>query len=289
MTDLQKKKDDGIFSNIGIFSKIILGALVILIVTVAIFGLNLSNIPQFFVSLCIVAASLGAIYIIIRAAMVLMEPKAYSPSGDFLQKMVNIAMLMKSPNVHGLWLRGEAWQGRSFLGEISGIGFIPYLTSKVKKDKSGKILFLTDEEGNLLKDRNDKPIPQREIITQNDGDILFVIKQGWFGMGKPLLIRCHRSLCNAMMVGEIYIKSAGMCPYGDWLYPSIQWQESIKEIMIQNEIETTQMTHASFLDLIADSTRISISASPEFAKLLSIRSEGIMSTPVGSNMQYQQR
>jgi hypothetical protein len=59
--------------------------------------------------------------------------------------------------------------------------------------------------------------------------------------------------------------------------------------MLQNEIETVAMTHAGYLDLVSDVTRISVASSPDFQKLLSLRDERIAATPMGSNMPYPSR
>lgn len=285
--DPQKKK--GILDSLSIFERILILMICAVIGAIIIFGFSLTNIPQFILNVLIVGGLLVGLFFIVTGVMSYFEPKAYSPSGDFMQKVVNIAIKLKSPNVHDLWLRGEGWQGRSYVGQISGVGFIPYMTSKEIKDEDGKIIFMTDGKGGLLKDRNDKPIPKKEVITEKDGDILFVVKQGILGLGKPLLIRCHRSLCNSMMIGSVSIFSAGFSPYGNWLYPSVQWQSTIKQIMIQNEIETTQMTHASFLDLLSDVSRISVGLSPEFMRLVSLREERISTPPIGGNAPYQTR
>ena len=282
--DPQKKK--GIFDSLSIFEKIIIIVIVATISTIIIFGFSLTNIPQFILNVLIVCGLLVALFFIVTGVMSYFEPKAYSPSGDFILRIVNIALKLKSPNVHNLWLRGEGYIGRSFIGVINGFAFLPYLSAKNIKDKDGNNVWMKYENGEYIQDKDGNRIPQREIVTEKDGDLLFVVKQGFLGMGKPLLIRCHRSLCNPKMVGDIYITDVGFMPYGsNWLYPSSQYQSTLKKIMNQNEIETIAMTHYAFLDLVADVTRLSISSEPLYAKLLNLRSEAVMSTPVGSNMQ----
>src|SRR3972149_5506082 len=218
------------FDSIGIFAKILILIIASVIGAVIIFGFNLGNLPQFFLNILIVGAGLFCIFLIIKGAMAYLEPKAYSPSGDFKTKIVNIAIKLKSPNVHNLWLRGEGYIGRALIGQILGFAFLPYLVSEELKDDKGHIIYLKDPKGEFLKDTKDNLIPKRQVISSKDGDLLFVIKQGIFGLGKPLLIRCHRNLCNPMMVGDIYLTSVGLVPYGDYYYPSQQWQSTIHEI-----------------------------------------------------------
>ncbi len=273
----QQQKKKGILESLGFFSKVIIFIIIAVIATIIIFGLSLNNLPQFLFNLVIVAVAVFLIFLIIKGAMSFFAPKAFSPSGDFKTKTVNKAKKLKPAYVGSLYLRGEGVRSRALVGKITGLGWIPYQVSKEATDDKGKTIFLKNKQGELLLDRNDKPIAIREKISSKDGDVVFIVKNGLFDSED--IIRCHPKFCSEL-VGDIYVYDVGFNPYGDYYYPSKQWQSSIIEIMMQNQIESTIMTHFSQLDLVSDVAKLALAGNPVFQQLMQLRDERVMATPM---------
>jgi hypothetical protein len=50
--------------------------------------------------------------------------------------------------------------------------------------------------------------------------------------------------------------------------------------MMQNEAESVIMTHNANLDLVSDVARMALGGNPDYQKLLGLRDERIMATPM---------
>ena len=221
------------------------------------------------------------IIFVIQAASAFFAPKPFSPTGDFKTKITNQAIKLEPVNVYNLWLRGEEMRGRAMVGAIKGLGFVPYIYAEEEKDKNGNKIYLTDKNGNFLFDEQGNKIPKRKLLASNDGDVVFVVKQGGLIGGHDILIRCNRKYCTDL-VGEIYIKDVNVVPFGDFFYPAKQWVSSIESIMAQHKAEAIVQTFYNDLDLISDVTRLSIAAEPSYQKLLNLRDERLVATPTPS-------
>jgi len=284
---LQKDKKGGFWANLGLFPKIIMFFGLVLIVTSLIFGLNLGDIPAFIINMAKVGVGVFLILIALQGAMAIMQPKAFSPTEDFRTKLINHAQKIKPPNAYNLWLRGEGRRSRALYGKILGVAWVPYLTSEVERDEEGHIIHLEDNEGKPILDKKSKqPIAKRRMIASKDGDTIFVVRKGL--LGKPEIIRCNPKW-HSEIIGDIYINDLGLVPFGEYFYPSKQWQSSILEILKQNEMETILTTFTNNLDLISNVTTLSIASEPAFRKLMEMRNETIISPMASAYPQQQYR
>lgn len=285
-TYLQKKQNQGFWANLGLFPKIIIFFGLALIVTTLLFGLDLGDIPNFMINMGKVGVGIFLIMLALQGAMSVLKPKAFSPTEDFRTKMINHANKIRPPNCYNLWLRGEGRRARAMYGKITGVAWIPYLTSEVERDDKGNVIYLTNEKGDKLINKTTKsPIPKRKMIASKDGDTIFVVKKGL--LAKPEIIRCNPKW-HSELIGDVYINDLGLVPFGEYFYPSKQWQSNINEIMKQNELETIVQTFTNNLDLISNVTTLSIASEPTYRKLMEMRNEQISNPmqPIYPQQQY---
>lgn len=283
---LQKDQKRGFWANLGLFPKIIMFFGLVLIVTSLLFGLNLGNIPEFILNMVKVGIGIFLILIALQGAMSILQPKAFSPTEDFRTKLMTHAQKIKPPNAYNLWLRGEGRRARAIYGKITGIAWIPYLTSEIERDTHGNVVYLSDGNGhNLVDKRTKQSIPKRKMIASSDGDTVFVVKRGL--LAKPEIIRCNPKW-HSELIGDVYINDLGLVPFGEYLYPSKQWQGNITEIMKQNEMEVIVQTFQNNLDLISNVTTLSIASEPSYRKLMEMRNETLISPmqPTYPQQQY---
>ena len=150
---------------------------------------------------------------------------------------------------------------------------------KGKLDENGKIIFTPklNKDGKKVLDQNGKMItvPEKEILTEKDGEWLFVVQTNPIPLlGKEDVIRAHYKYCSDM--GErVWIKSPNLVPIGDYFYPTQQWQEDITRIKTQHQAETLIETYEEFLDLLAHVTQMSLGSDPNFQKIMLAQSEAI--------------
>lgn len=178
---------------------------------------------------------------------------------------------------------------KSKYGKIIGLAFIPYITSKPKKDENGNFIIQKDSKGKPMKRkfRNEKgevveePLLEREKILSKDGDTLFIVPKhtGLYAVinREVEFVRCNPKY-HSDLVGDVYIKDVNIVPYGDFFYPAKQWQEDIVQIMTENQAEAVAMTHSNWLDLASLYTHLSIGGDPTFQKIMLAQSERL-STP----------
>ena len=286
----RKDEQKSFWGRMGLLPKVIIAMAVILIITILIFGINVGNMTGFVMNVVGVSIGAGLIYFAIKGVLGEKEPEAFSITEDFRTKLVNQCVKLKPNNVFKLWIRGEGMRARAEIGNIVGLGYIPYKVSKPMQDEKGQVMFMKDSKGNTLKDQNGNPVPQYKLLYNEDGDTVFVVKTGLFG--KPEIIRCHRKY-HSELVGDVYIKDLGLIPFGEYFYPSKQWMVDMQEIMIQNEVEAMVQTFSNNLDLVANVTTMSIAGDPFYQKVLSLRNEEISRAPnlgtTPNNQQMQQR
>lgn len=213
------------------------------------------------------------------------EPKPFSPTDDFRTDVVRFAKKAKPRTVKDLYLRGEDMRMPAKLGKIIGLHFLPYQTSRPIRDNNGKPVFEKNEIGELQYDNEwSKPqqafiqVPRKkhEMITEKDGDTLFVINKNGFPLSliNPGvdIIRSHKKY-HSDLVGDVYIKAVSIVPYGEWGYPNQQWQGDISKILKEHEAETIITTHRNNLDLVSNVTQMSLGADPTFQKIMMAQSE----------------
>lgn len=263
----------------------IIGIIIVifLVVLVAFFGkLSISALITYAVAFIVGG---GLIFFALKGVMAYIKPKPFSPTEDFRTKIIRMSVKVKPLNVYNLWLRGEDMRSRALIGRIEGVGFIPYLSQIPKRDKEGNIIYELDDKGEIIyeefKEKGKiirKPRPQFELITEKDGDILFVVPKykGLIGLIKRDvdLIRANPKFVSDIL-GDIFIKDVNIVPYGEYFYPSKQWNKDIIRIMTQHQAEAIIMTHRNWLDLASNLTQLSLASSPEFQKIMLAQSERI--------------
>jgi len=267
-----QKKQGGLWGNLGLLPKILIFVGLAIIVTTILFGFNLGNIGDFIWGIIRVLLGLGLLYLAVKGALSFIGGKPFSPTADFRTKIVSQAQRSLPANVYSLWLRGEDSRTRAIYGKIIGLAWIPYLTSKVVRDESGNIVYLMTTDGQKILDKDKKPIPLRSTITHKDGDTVFVVKSGFFDA--PRIVRCHPKY-HSELLGDVYIKDVNLVPFGEFWYPSKQWQNDIIQIMKQNEQEAIVQTFNNNLDLVSNVTTLSIASELTFRKILESRNEEI--------------
>lgn len=284
---MAEKKDNLKILRGSIFLKLIVLIAVLLITTVFLFGMpyDISELLWTVLQIIVGVVLLALVFKGIQSAF---KPKPFSPTESFTKKIIRIAKLCKPFNVKELYIRGEDMRVYSKWGKIVGLCFIPYICSKPKMDDKGKVIMVQkkDKDGIEQNDKEGKPImiPDREILTEKDGDWCFVIQTSSIPMlAKEELVRAHFSLCSAM--GErVWIKTPNLVPIGDYFYPAQQWQEDIIRVLTQHRAEALVETHEEFLDLLAHVTQMSLGSDPTFQKVMLAQSEAIATRQAGVMM-----
>lgn len=274
----QQQPQPTFWDNLGIVQKILIifGALILL--TTILFGFSITTVGDFVISFFKVGVAVGLIFFALSAYMKKMEKARYSPTEDFRVKMVSKARLLKPQNVYKLWLRGEGMRSRAQIGSLEGVAWIPYLTARPKKNDKGEIIYCKNSKGKSIINKDGMPIPEYDLIESGDGDTVFVVKQGFLGLGEPLIIRCHPRY-HSELIGDVYIKDVGLAPFGEWFYPSKQWSSDIERISIQNKVEAITNAYFKSLDFAQTATEMSIALDPYFSKILATRNEELARAP----------
>ena len=235
------------------------------------------------------------IWLAIKGALLFFMKPDFSPTGSWREKLVFYAKKAKPFNVHNLLLRGEDMRTYAKWGKIIGIGFAPYVEAKFKQDNEGRPVYLknpvtgevltvsrVDKDGNEVK----VPVPDREFITHKDGDIVIITPKHNSGIkaffsSEVDIIRANPKYVSDL-VGDVFIKDVNLSPFGEYLYPSKQWQSEIIAIETHHKAEALVETYRQWLDLISNVTQMSLASSPEFQKIMLVQAEKL-ATP-GVNM-----
>lgn len=271
----KQEKKQGFFSSMGLFPKIIfiIGTLIIA------WGLFNGKENPSLVDLIIIAAqtAFGGLLLafVIKMIEQIFSPKPFSPTESLRKKFIRIAKQGKPDNVKNLMLRGEDMRSFSFLGNIKGAVWIPYVTSlpelidgkpvfELKKDRYGQKIL--DHEGREIK------VPKMKKLIETDGEWLFVVKKGI--LGEEILVRANRDLVSPMHE-TVWIKDINVVPIGDFYYPSKQWQKEIIRIEAEHTAEALIETYMWYLDLAANVTQTTLGADPTFQKIMEANSESL--------------
>jgi len=275
----QKKK--GVFERMGLFQKILIfaGIVVILLMSISLLLGGIKSFYQFFFYIMVLGGVVAGFYIILKAVSIIYAPRYFSPREDLRTKLLNMAQDYKPTNVQNLYFRGDATKQRVLAGRIVGLLGLPYYTGKVKKyqkdvKKDGKIIHRKgDVIYSTVKDFQGKPVPLYEDIRlTDDGDTLFLVRKGWFFLGKTHFIRVHRDL-HSDLHGDIDVYDFNPVPYGFFEYPYKQMQGTVSQVMIQNQIETILATHEHQHDLISQSVDSAIYFNPAYRMALKQNAE----------------
>lgn len=271
----QEGQKKGFFSVLGgsLLLKIILLVGILIIVSIVFFGLPLTPY-DILMAAAKFLVGIFLIYLAIKGVQALFFNTVFSPTQSFKEKVIEIAKLTKPFNVGELWLRGEDMRMGAKIGNIKGIAFVPHLSSvpETAKNKEGieESIYIDAKDifGNTLKDeKTGKNIqtPKMKILTEKSGDWLFVVKIGWFILGKELLVRAAPIFCSEL-ANRVYIKTVNLMPCGDYYYPNQQYQTDISQIMAQQKTEAMTETYLHFMDLMASVASAALRANPEIQK-----------------------
>jgi len=250
----------GFFEKMSLFQKVLLflGVIVVLIMSISLFMGGIKDFYQFFFYIIVLCGVVIGGYILVKATSIIFAPRYFSPREDLRTKLLNMAQDYKPDNVSNLYFMGDLGKRRVLAGKILGVLGLPYYSGQVKKDAKGKVKYST------VKDFQGKPVPLYEDIKLiEDGDTLFIVKKGWFFMGKTHYIRVKREL-HSTLNGDVDVYDINPIPYGFFEYPYKQIQENISQIMIQNQIETILATHEHQHDLISQSVDSAIYFNPAY-------------------------
>ncbi len=254
---LQPQEKKGFFSSLTLFQKALLfiGAIIVLMLVVAIFLGGIKSFYEFFFYLTIFAIILVGVYIVIKATGMIFQPKYFSPREDFFNTIKNMAQDYCPDNLGNLYAVGDVGKRRVLIGKIIGCLHLPYYSGKIKKDAEGKILYTE------YKTMEGKKVPQYEdIIESTDGDTFFITTKGLI-FKKTHYLRMHRTF-HSTLNGDVDMYDINPVPYGSYEYPYKQMQRSITQVMIQNQIEVIIATHEHQHDLISQSTDAGLYSNP---------------------------
>lgn len=255
--NLNPQAKKGFFANMSLFQKALLfvGAIVVLLLVVAIFLGGINSFYEFFFYLTIFVIILVGVYIVIKATGLIFQPKYYSPREDLFTKIKNMAQDYCPDNLGNLYAVGDIGKKRVLIGKIIGCLHLPYYSGKIKLDADGKI------EYTEYKTMEGKKVPMYEDIrAEKDGDTFFITTKGLI-FKKIHYLRMHREF-HSTLNGDVEMYDINPVPYGTFEYPYKQMQASITQIMIQNQIEVIIATHEHQHDLISQSTDAGLYSNP---------------------------
>ena len=246
---------------------------------------------------------LAILSLAIKGIISFFDPKPFSPTESFRDTNIRLSKKAKPFNVRDLYLRGEDMRTCAKWGKIEGVGFLPYITSRIQRNEKGKPICEVelvskglDESGTEIFEKKviyekewnkyeqnflEVPKYKYETITEQDGDILFIVKKEKSAFlslfnRRVDIVRCHKKYCSDIL-GDVFIKDVNLVPYGEYLYPAKQWQNDIIKIMKENEAQAIVTTHRNNLDLVSNVTQMSLGADPTFQKIMLAQSERLSS------------
>lgn len=270
---LQPQEKKGFFASMSLFQKALLfiGAIIVLMLVVAIFLGGIKSFYEFFFYLTIFVIILVGAYIVIKATGMIFQPKYFSPREDFFTKLKNMASDYCPDNLGNLYAVGDVGKRRVLIGKIIGCLHLPYYSGRIKKYENDVVELVDDKKvithkkGEIVyteyKTMEGKKVPMYEdIVESTDGDTFFVTSKGLI-FKKVHYIRMHRTF-HSSLNGDVDMYDINPVPYGAYEYPYKQMQRSITQVMIQNQIEVIIATHEHQHDLISQSTDAGLYSNP---------------------------
>jgi len=266
----QPKKD-----GVPLIAKILILVAIGFIAWVLISGIQLS-LDDIFMGTLKVGFAFLLLYFVYYMFIQIFKPKPFSPTDSFQKKLIRIAEQSKPENIKTLALRGEDMRFFSKLGKVSGLLFIPYLSSVPEKDVNGEFVYELKKNkfGVIEKDEFDKPIKikKMKVMDEKNGDWLFIIKKNF--LSERLLVRAHHSFVSPISE-TVWIKDVNVVPVGAFYYPAKQFQSEIIRIQAQHQAEAVIETHSHFLDLVANITETTLSGDPNYLRIMMLNNENI--------------
>lgn len=266
-------------------------AIIVIIGAIILFGVILKTFDpvNLIINIIGIVLMLALLALAVKGLISFLKPKPYSPMEDFRTQLIRVCQKLKPFNIYNLYLRGEDMRTNAKWGKIIGLGFLPYVSSKPVRDRAGKFEYERDYEGKIILERKwddnlreyiKVPKIRHEKIIEKDGDVVFIVRKHNFPMNLFIrdvdIVRANKRLTSDL-IGDVFIKDVNLVPYGEFLYPARQWQADILKIMKENESSAIAMTHRNNLDLVSQTTQMSLGADPTFQKIMMAQSERLSS------------
>lgn len=271
--------------------KILMVALVIVVGAIILFGFVFQTFDpiQFIINILGILLMLGLLALAVKGIISFIKPKPFSPTESFRDSLIRICTKAKPFNIKDLYLRGEDMRTYARWGKIVGLGFLPYLTSRDLRDTNGKPVYERNADNSIIYEKEwsqrhnqfiETPKVKKEIITEKDGDVLIITEKNNFPANLFFrgydIVRAHKRYVSDL-VGDIFIKDVNLTPYGEYLYPSKQWQNDVLKIMKENEAQAIITTHRNNLDLVSTTTQMALGGDPTYIKIMTMQSERLTS------------
>lgn len=271
--------------------KILMVALVIIVGAIILFGFIFQTFDpiQFIINSLGIIIMLGLLALAVKGIISFIKPKPFSPTESFRDSLIRICIKAKPFNVKDLYLRGEDMRTQARWGKIVGLGYLPYLTSRDLRDNNGKPVYERNADNSIIYEKEwsqrhnqfiETPKVKKEIITEKDGDVLIITERNGFPINLFFrgydIIRAHKRYVSDL-IGDIFIKDVNLTPYGEYLYPSKQWQNDVLKIMKENEAQAIITTHRNNLDLVSTTTQMALGGDPTYIKIMTMQSERLTS------------
>lgn len=260
-----KPQKKSFLSNLGLFQKIALIIVFLILVVMAINFLlgGVQNFWQFVFSVFFAILLIVFVYFIIAGIDARFKREYYSPKEDLITKYMNISIALCPKNLGNLYFRGDETKQGVYAGKIIGCLAVPYLIGKQILDDNGSPKTIYSE---ILK----KNIPLFEnTVYGTERDTLFLteIRSGFLGMiRKKFFYRVNREL-HTELNADVFIKDINPVPQGAFLIPTKQYQRDPGRMMIQSSLEVIMATFEHQGDLISQSADAGVYFNPYFKAL----------------------
>jgi hypothetical protein len=278
MADENKVKR-GLFS--GWIPKILILVGVILVVSVAFFGVELT-LPGIIAAIIKIVVGVGLIIVLAKGIMSFVEITKAPPKKRMLDIIKRLAKIQKPYYLKEVHIRGEDMRLGFKWGAVKGLLFIPNLAGKPVVDAKGHYVFTEklDRSGKIIKNRDGEPIMIHKFgdLEIKDGEWLIVAKRGWWIFAQEDLIRAHYDLVSE--IGhEVVIKTTNLLNINGFLFPTQQWQTDIVRLNVQHQAEIAFEAQESFWDMLEHLASRGVAANPELKKSQLLNTESMGDAP----------
>lgn len=280
MAELQQNnKVRGLFS--GWIPKILILVGVILVVSVAFFGVELT-LPSIIAAIIKIIVGIGLIIVMAKGIMSFVALEKAAPKKRMIDIIKRLAKIQKPWYLKEVWIRGEDMRLGFKWGQVKGLLFIPNLAGKPEVDSKGHYVFTEklDRSGKIIKNRDGEPIMIHKFsdLTEKDGEWLVVAKRGFWIFAEESLIRAHYDLVSE--IGhEVVIKTTNLLNINGFLFPTQQWQTDIVRTNVQHQAEIAFEAQESFWDMLEHLAARGVAANPEIRKEQVLNTESMGNTP----------
>lgn len=279
MADQENKKKKSFFA--GWLPKIILLIGIILVISVAFFGVELT-LPSIVWALIRIVIGIGLVILMAKGIMSFIDKVNAPPKERMLNNARRLAKIQKPFYVKDLHIRGEDLRFGFKWGTIKGMLYIPNWAGKPSVDNEGHYIYTPkkDREGKEITDKDGNPIMVHEFqdVTDLDGEWLIVAKRGWWIFGEEDLIRAHINLVSELG-HKVMIKTPNLLNIDGFLYLAQQWQSDIVRIKVQHQAEVLNEVNETFWDYLEHLSKRGVDANPEIKKSQILSTENMGEAP----------